>query len=130
MGVYRTISSTHFNRLQTSLPVIVQDELWVAEQVREAVYTLERAMISPPLQMSREVSTALRTMVRVREKINEWLRQDTLPADAENWRKALERMDCAQSLIVGLNYPGIGARRKPVERAREVLHSILTEGLF
>ncbi len=130
MNTYNIHDYSQGSQSQPHMPGGYQDELWAAAQCREAIANLERAMIAPPLQLTRDASAAVRNIVKMRDRIIEWQRQDGTGSDAERRQKALDRLNAALTLAVGAEYPSTGARRKPIEQARDLLQSILVDGLF
>lgn len=130
MSAYNISPIPQGGQSQSRSPAAYQDELWAAAQCRGAITVLERALIAPPLQLTNDAGEAARMVVKMRDRIIEWLRQDTRGAEAENRKEALNRLNTALTLIVGVQYPSAGMRRKPIEQARDILKSILVDGLF
>jgi hypothetical protein len=96
---------------------------------QQAVAELERALRLPPRELGEEVDEAERTVVRLRDCLIDRLRQDSATAEAPRWRAALDRVNAALSLIVGVEYPAAGLQRKSLEQARDTLKAVLAEGL-
>ncbi len=130
MGTYNTSDYTSGKHYQPRIPAAAQDELWLSSQCREAIAHLEQAYMAPPLQLTRDASAAGRIVVKLRDRMVEQLRQDGNGAETEKKKKALDRLNIALTLIVGVEYPSVGVRRKPIEQARDLLESILVDGLF
>jgi predicted RNA-binding protein with PIN domain len=96
---------------------------------RQAVTELEEALRLPPKELGEEVDQAERTVVRLRDRLIGRLRQDAAAAEAPRWRAALDRVNAALSLIVGVEYPAAGLQRSSLEQARDTLKAVLAEGL-
>jgi hypothetical protein len=130
MNMYNTHDYSQSGQSQPQRPAVYQDELWVAAQCREAISHLEQAMVAPPLQLTRDASAAVRNVVKMRDRIIEWQRLDGSGSDSERRQKALDRLNITLTLVVGVEYPSTSARRKMIEQARDLLKSILVDGLF
>ncbi len=94
------------------------------EAYREASAALERAHDAPPLRFGQEVDLAARAVVRLRDEMIRRLRQDPQAPEAAGWRAALNDLNCALSLIVGVAYPTSGIRREPAEQALAILQAL------
>jgi hypothetical protein len=105
-------------------PVVAMSEL-----CRQAVAELENALRLPPNELGEEVDEAERTVARLRDRLIDRLRQDAAAAEAPRWGAALDRVNAALSLIVGVEYPAAGLQRKSLEQARDTLKAVLAEGL-
>jgi hypothetical protein len=106
-----------------------EDLSLLANHCRTAIEGLERAQEAPPLMVLREADLVQRAVVDMRDLLIERLRQDDTAA-AARWRAALDRINVALSLIVGLEYPMGGIPRESAQQAREVLKSLLDEELL
>jgi hypothetical protein len=96
-----------------------------AELCREAVATLDRALQAPPRQVGETVDVAERQVARLRDELIVRLRQDGASAAAPGYRAALDRVNAALSLIVGVEYPAAGLHRKVLQQARDALHNLV-----
>ncbi len=130
MSAYNISNFPQGNQSQSHYPTAHQDELWAAAQCRDAIAILEQALVAPPLQLTKDAGAAARIVVKMRDRIIEWQRQDGSGADADKRKEALNRLNTALTLIVGVQYPSTGVRRKPIEQARDLLQSILVDGLL
>lgn len=130
MGAYNVNGYSYPNQTHSSLSTGYQDELWAASQCRQAIACLERALVAPPLRLSNEAKSAARAVLIMQDRITEWLLLDRKSGNSENYQEALERLNKALTLIEGLEYPSSGVRRKPLGQARDLLQSILVEGLI
>lgn len=130
MSIYNLGSYSGMNQPIGPIASGIQDELWAAAQCRDAVAALERAMAAPPLQLTREANNTVRVILKMRDKMNEWLRQEGRVWDESSYARAISRLNAALALLTNLQYPATGIRRKPVEQARDMLQSILMDGLF
>ncbi len=106
-----------------------EDLSLLVDGCRAAIEGLERAQEAPPLMVLREADLVQRAVVDMRDVLIERLRQDDTAA-AARWRAALDRINLALSLIVGLEYPMGGIPRESAKQARAVLQSVLDEGLL
>lgn len=99
----------------------------LAQLGREAVRSIEQGLDLPPLQLGEEVDVAERIVSRMRDRLIDALRRDTERPDAPRLRHALERVNVAISLLVGIEYPAAGIQLRPLEQARDVLTSLIPE---
>lgn len=131
MATLTTSSPSAYRPVYTpSTPSGIQDELWISAQCRKALACLDRALVAPPLQFSREVGSVVRILTQVRGKIADNLRQNPKSVENAQLERAYTRLSSAVMLIAGLAFPGGPVRRKPVEQARELLNDVLVDGLF
>ena len=88
----------------------------------DSVAALERALRLKPEDLGQEVDTAERLVVRLRDCLIEWIR----PGDSagHRWQTALDQVNAALSLIVGVEYPAVGIQRSLLEQARESLKAL------
>lgn len=84
---------------------------------REAIRLLAEAIDTPPMELKAEVDRVERAVVALRDTLIDTLRS-TPGADV---RRALDRVNVALSLVVGLEYPMGGLQSKLLEDARTVL---------
>lgn len=99
------------------------------DQCRTAIEGLERAETAPPLLLLREADLALRAAVNLRDTLIAQWRQDD-GGSVPRVRTALDRVNVALSLMVGLEYPTGGIERQAAKQARALLVSLLDEGLL
>ncbi|MDQ6670871.1 MAG: hypothetical protein M3069_09000 [Chloroflexota bacterium] len=83
----------------------------------EAVRLLDAASAMPPADLKAEVDSAEQVIVALRDLLIDRLRSTPSPAV----RDALDRVNAAASLVVGLEYPMGGLQRTMLEDARTVL---------
>jgi tagatose-1,6-bisphosphate aldolase non-catalytic subunit AgaZ/GatZ len=95
------------------------------ELCREALRVLDAAMDKPPTELNAEADTAEREIAALRDLLIERTRQRTLAASSA----ALEQVNVALSLVVGLEYPVGGIQRELLDQARTVLRGVLGSGL-
>ncbi len=100
----------------------------LVEQGQVAVAAIEQALGLPPLQFNREAEVAERAVVQMRDHLIDRLRRDGTAAEAPGWRATLKQVNTALSLIVGVEYPSVGERHKPLEQARDLLKDLLDDG--
>jgi hypothetical protein len=86
---------------------------------REAIRCLDRAMAELPAKLSEDVDEAERVLARVRDRLIELARRE------RRRPVALDRVNVALSLVVGVEYPLGGLHRDVVRQAREVVADIL-----
>jgi hypothetical protein len=94
-----------------------------ADLAREAIRLLQDAIDKPPPELKGEVDEAERAIVAVRDSLIERLRA------GEQVRQALDRVNVALSLVVGVEYPQGGLARPMLEQARDELQATLQAGL-
>lgn len=95
-----------------------------ADLCGDAIGLLDEALSKPPAELKAEVDQAERAVVALRDElIDRW----RTAAEAKV-RKALDEVNAALSLIVGLEYPMGGLQRKMLEQARGALQSTLDSG--
>ncbi len=97
----------------------------LADLCRAAVRELDEGCALPPFNLGEEVDAAERAVVRVRDGLIVRLRAGGDRGDVRRWRQALRHVNMALSLIVGVEYPSIGIRRKPLEQASATLKEVL-----
>lgn len=106
------------------------DELWVAEQCREAQNHLERALSASPLHRSQEAARAAQNLMSMQEMLEQFQRRETSAEGLEKWRAVDEHLNAALQLIGDDAYPYPGVERKQLMLAREIIHKILVDGLL
>jgi hypothetical protein len=107
---------------------------------RDCVARLDDALRLPPLQLGQEVDVVEREVARLRDRLIDQLRRRPAgeaarrgspgdPEDAMETRRraALDKVNAALSLIVGVEYPVEGIRRKALEQARDTLRQVLED---
>lgn len=90
------------------------------EQCRAAIAALERAHTAPPIQFTQETDFAMRSIVAVRDMLIARLHSGDTAKHA-----ALDQVNMALSIVVGLEYPAAGIARENTEHARGVLEQAL-----
>ncbi|MGN6699356.1 MAG: hypothetical protein ACTHMR_14470 [Thermomicrobiales bacterium] len=99
------------------------------------LYTQARSMITAalqqqPPQLGQEVDEIERTIVRLRDALIARLRQEQVSgADTARTRRALDPVNTALSLVVGVEYPAGGIQRKLLEQAGTALATVPAEAL-
>jgi hypothetical protein len=102
----------------------------LAVQGQQAVEMLQQALHLSPPQLGNEVDDVERAVARLRDALIHHLRHDHMSAAVPRWRAALERINAALSLIVGVEYPAAGVQRSAIEQARDALAQVLADGLL
>lgn len=100
----------------------------LAERCRAAIEMLEESLKRPPLELWKEVDHAEQQVAELRDALIERLRHDPFGPTAERQRAALQRVNAALSLVVGVEYPTAGVHRPALEQARDALRGVLTDG--
>jgi hypothetical protein len=91
---------------------------------------IAQALQQQPPQLGQEVDEIERTIVRLRDALITRLRQEQAAgADAARTRRALDPVNTALSLVVGVEYPAGGIHRKLLEQAATVLGAVPAEAL-
>ncbi len=104
------------------------DDQLLIEECRAGAAALERAIELPPLQLSQQADVAERAIVSARNRLIDRLRQHGDSPRAAAWHSALDELNIALSLVVSGEYPAAGVQREPLEQARDILRSILSDG--
>lgn len=90
----------------------------------EAIRLLDEALGKPPAELKAEVDVAERAIAALRDGIIERWRTAPEP----RLRAALDHVNAALSLVVGLEYPLGGLQRDLLKQARSALQSALDSG--
>jgi hypothetical protein len=93
----------------------------IDEICREAIRLVEEALGKPPAELKAEVDVAERTIACVRDELIERLRAAPDP----ELRIALDNVNAALSLVVGIEYPLGGIQRDLLKQAHAALESAL-----
>lgn len=100
----------------------------LVELYQEAIELIERAKQVQPRHLSEDVDAAERAVVRLRDELIERLRSERAPDTAARTRAALNNVNMALSLIVGVEYPAAGIQRTLLEQAGAALRDLLESG--
>ena len=95
-----------------------------ADSCREAIRLLDEALEKPPAELKAEVDVAERAVAALRDELIERGRA----APDASIRAALDHVNVALSLVVGLEYPMGGLQREMLIQARSALQSTLDSG--
>ena len=95
---------------------------------RRAVALLEDALSKPPETLRAEVDEVERAVVAVRDHLIQRLRQTPRTPDPA-LRRALDQVNVALSLVVGIEYPVGSVQRDLIEQARATLTALVAEGV-
>ena len=95
---------------------------------RDAIARLDDALGLPPAQLGQEVDIAEREVARLRDRLIHQVRQEAATDAAARRRAALDKVNAALSLIVGVEYPAAGIQRTALEQARDTLRQVLEDG--
>jgi hypothetical protein len=93
------------------------------ELLRETIACLKAAYHHDPAELEGTIDVAVRSLVRLRDKLIEESRQ-TDPDDLAQHGKALRDVNAALSLIVGVDYPAAGIKRELMKKAEQLLKDI------
>lgn len=105
-----------------------QDEKALVSLYTQTVAALEEALRLGPEDLSKQVEVAQRAVVRLRDDLIKRVRQDDASTEASRWRAALDRVNAALSLIVGVVYPAAGIQRQLLKEALEALTALVPPG--
>ena len=100
----------------------------LADLCREAAAKLERARREQPARLSEDVDEAERAVAQLRDELIDRLRSERAPDRSARTRAALNSVNAALSLIVGVEYPAAGIQRSALAQARDTLRQVLEEG--
>jgi hypothetical protein len=96
----------------------------------QAQVMIAAALQQQPPRFGQEVDEIERTIVRLRDALIARLRQEQAAgADTARTRRALDPVNTALSLVVGVEYPAGGIHRKLLEQAATVLGAVPAEAL-
>ena len=91
------------------------------QHCEEAVAAIEAVLAEKPRQRLQIVDFGECAIVRLRDCLIERLRQGEQAGLAQQLQDALDQVNIALSLVVGVEYPGAGIQQRSLEQAREVL---------
>ena len=94
------------------------------ELYRDVMRSVDAIIVMAPRDLKKEVDEAERRVVKLRNCLIDRLRQDSGSSGPSRWRKPLDRVNVALSLIAAIDYPATGIRRRHLEDAQQVLRSI------
>ncbi|HEV7666061.1 MAG TPA: hypothetical protein VGQ62_21190 [Chloroflexota bacterium] len=94
------------------------------ELTRAALELLDGALNRPPLELKAEVDDAERAVVALRDNLIDRCRQTENRPDSA-LRQALDQVNVALSLVVGIEYPVGGLQRALIQQARQVLAALV-----
>jgi hypothetical protein len=95
---------------------------------RSCIAELQDALGRPPVELSSEVDRVEQQLARLRERLIVDLRREPAGPSAAAARTALDRVNAALSLVVGVEYPAAGIQRTLLEQARDALHDLVRSG--
>lgn len=99
-------------------------------QIHQAVLDgLERVLTLPPRELRDELAQSGRLLVRMRDRLIEYLRRDTSSPATPRRREALATINAVLSLISGVEFPAAGVRRDSVAQARDTLRTLRIDDL-
>ncbi len=101
-----------------------EDELLINDCLA-AAEALDRALHLPPQQLTQQADMAERMVVRARDNLIHRLRVDGNSANGARWRKMLDQLNAALSLIIAIEYPLAAVQRQPAEQARDILKNLV-----
>jgi hypothetical protein len=84
----------------------------------------------PPSCLGKDVDAVEQIVTRLRDRLIHRLRHAGSSPEATRWQAALERINAALSLIVGVEYPIAGIRRSAIAQASATLAQVLTDRLL
>jgi hypothetical protein len=100
----------------------------LTELCQHAIDLLQTSLKQKPSELKEEVDQAERTVVQLRNRLIDMLRQDSTSTDAQQRRSALNDINAALSLIVGTEYSVGGIHRNHLEQAQRLLEPLATDG--
>lgn len=100
----------------------------LTELCQHAIDLLQTSLEQKPSELKEEVDQAERTVVQLRNRLIDMLRQDSTSTDAQQRRSALNDINAALSLIVGTEYSVGGIHRNHLEQAQRLLEPLVTDG--
>ena len=100
------------------------------DQCGQAIDKLDRAMRLHPRELEKELDQIQRDVVRLRDQLIDRLRLPQASPASGKLHVALERVNIALTLIVGVEYPATSIQRSALEQARDTLKKVLSAGLL
>jgi HPt (histidine-containing phosphotransfer) domain-containing protein len=100
----------------------------LADGCRQVAQLLDDALKQRPQELGEEVDQAERMVARLRDGLIDRLRAHPGVPDAARTRAALDRLNVALSLIVGVEYPAGGIQRELIEQASDTLRAVADRG--
>ena len=99
-----------------------------AAACRRVAEMIDDALTKKPPALGEEVDEIERAVVRLRDGLIDRLRAATPGNGTSELRAALDRVNTALSLVVGVEYPLGGIHRQLLEQARDTLRAVPAEG--
>jgi hypothetical protein len=100
----------------------------LAAATRSVIAMLRDAMQRPPRELTAEVDDAERQVVAIRDSLIAALR--ARDGQSRQVRDALDRVNAALSLIVGVEYPATAIQRSMLDGACDALERLVEDGLL
>lgn len=100
---------------------VEQRDQALREAARQALDAVEAALRLPPAECKEEVDVAERGIVHLRDRLIQMWRQRQSDDEGTRIRWLLDQANACLSLVVGIEYPASGIRRKALEAARQAL---------
>jgi len=97
---------------------------------RKAIELIEQAQQEQPRRLSEDVDESERAVVRLRDRLIGHLREDSASNGGARWHTALNHVNAALSLVVGIEYPAGGIQRDMLKQAADTLQALLDDGLL
>jgi hypothetical protein len=104
-----------------------QAETALHDACQRAIEHLEQAVDLPVPDLKREAAAAERETVRVRDVLIERLRAAPDDPRADGVRLALDRVNGALALVLGVEYPVGPVNRQKLTQARTALAAVLAD---
>jgi hypothetical protein len=96
------------------------------QQGEAALTAIGRALTVAPVQCLKPVDDAERALAGLRDGLIDLLRQATSDRAQRNLRSALDRVNGALSLVLGVEYPAVGVQQDLLKEARKNLQAVLS----
>ncbi|MGE0541828.1 MAG: hypothetical protein AB7R89_16780 [Dehalococcoidia bacterium] len=87
--------------------------------------SIERGLEVRPDVVVTEVEPAQRAIAQVRDQLIARQRQEGDAPNTPRLRSALDQINVALSLVIGVEYPAVGVRRASLEQARRILAELI-----
>jgi hypothetical protein len=92
-----------------------------------AIEMLDEGLQLPPPKLLQQVDEAENAVVHLRDCLIERLREEMQQEGVARWRKPLDHVNAALSLIAGVTYPATGIQHALLEDAQTALRSVQEE---
>jgi hypothetical protein len=98
----------------------------LAAPCQRVIEKIERASSLHARDLQASIDDISRVLVELRDRLIDRLRTSEAPAQRQ-YRRALDGVNVAMSLVIGVGYPVTSVQRKHLEHARSTLAEVATQ---